>query len=147
MPVLRMMRSPRNVLDAAIGERHFQSFRTDETSLPHDEFRAAGFDILPMCIWTKPSTILRLRARTPAMSIFQCPCNAELLAPAEIRGDLGAVDDVLARQAGDVGTGPTHVSALDHRDAVALKPSARRGICRLHRCLTQEHRILQFVTY
>ena len=46
--------------------------------------------------------------------------DPELGAAAEIVGDLGAVDDVLARQAGDVGARPADIPPLDDRGAPPL---------------------------
>ena len=46
--------------------------------------------------------------------------DAEFLAAAKIIRHLGAVDDVLARQTGDVGAGTADIFPLNHRHARAL---------------------------
>src|SRR5207237_1290429 len=46
--------------------------------------------------------------------------ETERLAAAEVGGDLGGVDDVLARQAGDVRAGAADVPALDDRHLLPL---------------------------
>jgi len=46
--------------------------------------------------------------------------HAELCAALEVRGDLGAVDDVFTGQAGDVGAGSADGVLLDGDDAATL---------------------------
>ena len=46
--------------------------------------------------------------------------DPELLAAIKERCDLGAVDDVFARQARDVRARTAHIFALDHNDALSL---------------------------
>src|SRR5262245_57793094 len=52
--------------------------------------------------------------------------EAKFLAAEEERSHFRAVDDVFARQAGDVGTRTAHISALDDDDAL---PLLRGGPC------------------
>ena len=54
--------------------------------------------------------------------------DAELLAAAEVGGDLGGVDDVLARQAGDVRAGAADVPALDDRHLLSLGGEGPRQV-------------------
>ena len=69
-----------------------------------------------------PSTIFRLRSRTAGISTFQSPGgDPELGAPAEIVGDLGAVDHVLAREARDVRAGARDIPPLDDRRPLPLR--------------------------
>ncbi len=56
--------------------------------------------------------------------------DAEFLAAKKVGRDLGAVDDVLARQAGDVRARAADVFALDDRGTRPFWPRSRRCICR-----------------
>ena len=46
--------------------------------------------------------------------------DSELLASEEVRGDFGAMDDVLAGEAGDVGTGSADIFLLDNGNFLSL---------------------------
>ena len=63
--------------------------------------------------------------------------NPELGAPAEIAGDLGAMDHVLAWQARDVGAGSPNIPTLDHRHALPLR--GQRPGKELARCSAAEN--------
>ena len=96
-------------------------FGATKRPLPHDAVPPRWPLYLPRCISIRPSTILRLRSRTAAMSIFQLRLgDAELLAAAEVGGDLRAVDHVFAGQAGDVRAGAAKVLPLDYRRPLPL---------------------------
>ena len=101
-------------------ERHLDRHRRDESPLAHDELRAAfpvlrevhfdqSIDHPPLAVADGGHVDLPVAVGDP-----------ELGAAAEIVGDLGAVDDVLARQAGDVGARPADIPPLDDRGAPPL---------------------------
>ena len=102
-------------------ERDLDRLRRDEAPVAHDELRAAlpvlrqvhldqSVDHLPLAVADGGHVDLPVAAGDP-----------ELGAAAEIVGDLGAVDDVLARQAGDVGARPADIPPLDDRRALPLR--------------------------
>lgn len=46
--------------------------------------------------------------------------DSELVAPPKVRGNLGAVDDIFAGKASDVGTGAADILSLDDGDVLSL---------------------------
>ena len=129
-PRNRFQRGPRARIDddilaakrarPAVGQLNLDGLGGDETPRTHNQFRAA----LPVMVEMDVDKVLdhlalafAHRRHVDADIVF---ADAELLAAIKERGDLGAVDDVLAGQARDVGARAAHIFALDHHDALSL---------------------------
>ena len=102
---------------AAGVQRDLDGLRRDETPAPHDELRAALPVLLQVHLDQAVHHLPLAVADGGHVDLPVAAGDPELGAPAEVVGDLGAVDDVLARQAGDVGAGPADVPPLDDRHA------------------------------
>ena len=70
--------------------------------------------------------------------------NPKLLTAVEIRSDLCAVNDVLAWQARNIGTGTADPFTLNYHGTLTFPGlSSRRDTCPLRRCRVPPDRILQ----
>src|SRR5580658_7275007 len=104
----------------AVGQFDFDGLGANETPRPHHQFRAALLVLVEVNI-DETSDHLAFafahRLHVDANIVF---ADAELLAAIKQRGDLGAMDDVLARQARDVRARAAHIFALDYDYALSL---------------------------
>ena len=126
----RLERGPRAGIDddilaakrarPAVVQLGFDGLGADETPRAHDQFRAALLVIVEMNIDEVLDHLALAFAHRRHVDADILLADAELLAAKKERGDLGAVDDVFARQAGDVRARAAHIFALDDDDALSL---------------------------
>ena len=106
-------------------ERDLDGLRRDEASVAHDELRAA----LPVLFeMDRDQPVHHFPLAVADGGHLDLPVaggDPELGAPAEIAGDLRAVDHVLAREARDVGAGPPDIPPLDHRQRFPCEASVQ----------------------
>src|SRR2546430_180736 len=110
-----------------VSKFRFERFGTDKASRAKDEFRA-GLPIV-LEINVVPAGYHSAFAFTNNAHVHREVSfgHAELFASAEIRGHLGAVNDILTGQASDVRARATDVFALDHRHTLPLRSKSPRG--------------------
>ena len=119
-PVLMTTFLPRNVRVPAIGKLDFKGLWTHEIPSAHDQFRAALLVIVEMNIDEVLNHLALAFTDRCHIDVNILFADAELLAAIKQRGDLGAVDDVLARQASDVRARAAHIFALDYDHVLSL---------------------------
>src|SRR5271156_2197415 len=105
---------PAQLACASFGQGHLDGFRPDKTSRTHDQFRPGLFVDVEMHIDQASDHLAFAVAHDRHVDARVLLADAEFFAPVEKRGDLRAVNDVLARQAGDVGTGTADPFALNN---------------------------------
>ncbi len=113
---------------AAVGQRDLDGLGANETPRTHDELRATLLEIIEVHIdqpINHPALAIAYdRHVDPAVVLG----DAEFPAPEKVGSHLGAMNDVLARQTGDVGTRPADVFPLDDRRALSLPGQGPRDI-------------------
>ena len=119
-PVLIMTVLSAKDAGSSIGKRDLDRFRSDEATGTHHQLGPARLEFIQV--------YLDKVIDHPALSIAHgrhvdftvVLGDAELLASEKIGSDLGAMDDVFAGKAGDVGAGASHVLAFDQGQSLAL---------------------------
>ena len=105
----------------AVVQGNFDGFRANEASCAHHQFRAALGEVVVAKnvdnVHHHLALALTHGGHVDANILF---ADAEFVAAIKERGNLGAVDDVLAGQARDVRARTGHVFALDRNHALSL---------------------------
>ena len=135
VPTLMKTRSPLQLPRAAGVQRHLDCFRFRERRFTHDQFRAAGLELAEMNLHQLVDHLPFAAGDAGHVDANVSGHDAQARCGMNKRDGLGTVNDVLARQAGDV-----RARAADHRtfDDDGLLALARqcpsRGFCPRPRC-------------
>src|SRR4029077_14933682 len=98
----------------ATSKSDLDRFGANELSRSHDQLGAAGFVIGKMHFDEVMHHLASAFAHPPHVDPAIVFANPEFFAPPDIGGDLRAVDDILAREAGDVRARTADILSLDH---------------------------------
>jgi hypothetical protein len=113
---------------AAAAERDFNRARRDETAAAEDELRARLVVNVDVHVDQAGDHLAFALAHGAHVDVGIALGDAELRAAEEIRGDLRAVDEILARQARDVGARAADPPALDDGNTLSLAREGPREI-------------------
>ena len=102
------------------GQLGFDGLGTNEASCAHHQFRAALLVVIEVNVDQAPHHLALSLAHGSHVDLNVLFADSELGAAVKERGSLGAVDDILARQARDVWARAAHIFSLDHHYALSL---------------------------
>src|SRR6516162_3845661 len=105
---------------SAIVKCNLKGFGSYEACGSHDQLRSARFEVGKMHVHQTVDHLALAIAYRRHVDLETVFGDSELVAPPKVRGNLGAVDDIFAGKASDVGTGAADILSLDDGDVLSL---------------------------
>ena len=109
-------------------EGDFNGLLCDEAAEAHDDLGVALGEVGEVDLHVVVDQLLAAGVDAGHIDVPVAVDDAELGAALEVLSDFGAVDDVLAGKAGDVGTGSADALVLDGDDALSLRAEGPRHV-------------------
>src|ERR1700730_16488357 len=98
---------------AAISKRDLNGFGSDEASRPHKQFRPARLEICEVHVHQSVNHLPLAITHTRHVDLAIVLGDSEFSTSPKVRGHLRAMDDIFARQTGDVGAGASDIFSLN----------------------------------